>query len=120
MTIQMFYKCINQNYFLRLRVLTEEFINNLKYNKTNNNIFLFSRDSMEKVPMPCIVIVLKSNRRFNQYLNKLFDYKDKIKVFNSNKQNVKFLTDLRGFEKKLKLTVKFIILLKKIFSGLVR
>jgi hypothetical protein len=70
--------------------------------------------------MPSIVIVLKSNRRFNQYLNKLFNYKEKIKTYSVPKQNVKVLTDLRGFEKKLKLTIKYIILLKKVFSELVK
>jgi len=74
---------------------------------------------MERANMPSIVIVLKSNRRFNQYLNKLFNYKEKIKTYSVPKQNVKVLTDLRGFEKKLKLTIKYIILMKKVFSELV-
>lgn len=115
----MLLECINTHYSFRLNVLLEEFIKSLKYSRSeSNNHFLFTREVEDKANMPCIVIVLKSNRRFNQYLSKLFDYKDKVNL-NARKES-KVLTDLRGFEKKLKMTIKYIILLKKVFGELVK
>lgn len=110
-------ECINKHYLFRLTILLDDFLRDLKYNRSENNHFLFKRKIDDTFNLPCIVIVLKSNRRFNQYLNKLFDYKDK---FNINvKKESKVLKDLRGFEKKLKMTIKYIILLKKVFVKLV-
>lgn len=77
-----------------------------------------SKEESKDDPNSYMVIILKSNMRMNKFIHKFYENNENKKEVIANEQNK--LKDLRGYDKKVKLTVKYINMLKNIFKELVK